>query len=171
MWAADYGRQTWGLLILPDIPSATAARPMGFDAITMWDVIEHLPNPHQVLEEAHSILRDGGYVALSTVNSSSLGAELAGRSWRHLVPPLHLNYFTRASLFRLLRLTGFEPVFQRAEGVCLRAAAPTALVEPLRGALEALLLHWRMQPLARALNLLDEIMVIARKVDSVPGKS
>ena len=128
-WAADYGRQTWGLAILPDMRAATAARPMGFDAITMWDVIEHLPDPHRVLEEAHSILRDGGYLALSTLNSSSLGARLAGRSWRHVVPPLHLNYFTRASLFRLLRLTGFEPVFHRAEGVCLRAAAPAVLVK------------------------------------------
>ena len=169
-WAADYGRQTWGLAILPDMRAATAARPMGFDAITMWDVIEHLPDPHRVLEEAHSMLRDGGYLALSTVNSSSLGAQLAGRSWRHVVPPLHLNYFTRASLFRLLRLTGFEPVFHRAEGVCLRATAPTALVQPW-GALEALLRHWRLQPLVRALNILDEIMVIARKVEPVPRKA
>jgi SAM-dependent methyltransferase len=169
-WAADYGRRTWGLVIWPDVSSASAARPTGFDVLTMWDVIEHLPNPREVLEQAHSTLRDGGYIALSTVNSSSLGAVLAGRGWRHVVPPLHLNYFTRASLFRLLRLTGFEPVFHCAEGVCLRAAAPTPPFEPLGSALESLLLHWRLRPLARALNLLDEVMVIARRVSHRPDR-
>ena len=163
-WAAEYGRRTWGLNILLDMREAS--RPPGYDAVTMWDVVEHLEHPHRVLEQAHSLLRDGGYLALSTVNSSSLGARRAGRDWRHLVPPLHLQYFTKASLFGLLRRAGFRPIAHYPDGVCLGAGVPATPLRGVKGRFEALVMHWRLQGLTRLLNLRDEIGVIAQKVSA-----
>jgi hypothetical protein len=31
--------------------------------------------------------------------------------------------------------------------------------------------HWRLRPLVTSLNIFDEILVIARKVELVPGKA
>ena len=166
-WAADYGRRTWGLQILLDMRDAV--RPTGFDLVTMWDVVEHLEQPRHVLEQAHSLLREGGYLALSTVNSSSLGARRAGRAWRHLVPPLHLQYFTKASLFDLLRRTGFRPVTHHPDGVCLGASGSPATLRGVTRRLEALVMHWRLQRLTRALNLRDEIGVIAQRISATRG--
>ncbi len=73
-----------------------------FDAITLWDVIEHLPDPASVISAAAGRLRPGGVLALSTGDLGSLCARLSGRRWHLFNLPEHLFFFTRPSLRRLL---------------------------------------------------------------------
>ena len=39
-----------------------------FDIITMWDVIEHIPNPDPMLSHLSSLLKDDGFLFLHTPN-------------------------------------------------------------------------------------------------------
>jgi len=77
-WAANYGRTQLGL----DITEADGTLdPFGsnaFDVVTLWDVLEHLQNPREVLRMVANWISPGGLLALNTVNSSSLGARVAG---------------------------------------------------------------------------------------------
>ena len=73
-----------------------------FDVVTMWDVLEHLPDPMKTITEARQILKKGGVLALSTVNIASLNAWLQKEKWRYLYPPEHLFYFTPKSLKKIL---------------------------------------------------------------------
>jgi 2-polyprenyl-3-methyl-5-hydroxy-6-metoxy-1,4-benzoquinol methylase len=41
---------------------------VSFDAITAWEVIEHLENPHNFIREAHRTLKSGGYFLVSIPN-------------------------------------------------------------------------------------------------------
>lgn len=77
-------------------------RDAAFDAITLWDVIEHLPEPAAAIRAAAMHLRPGGVLALSTGDLGSLCARLSGRRWHLLNLPEHLFFFTRTSLRRLL---------------------------------------------------------------------
>ena len=49
-----------------------------FDAITMWHVLEHLPDPRAALDRAAALLRPGGTLIVSVPNNDSLQARLGG---------------------------------------------------------------------------------------------
>jgi 2-polyprenyl-3-methyl-5-hydroxy-6-metoxy-1,4-benzoquinol methylase len=87
-----------------------------FDFIRLRDVIEHLPNPYDVLVEIGRLLAPGGIVLIATPNEASLptrARELAGMK-RTLVatvnPPHHLHGFTPTTLALILRRAGLRPV-------------------------------------------------------------
>jgi SAM-dependent methyltransferase len=80
-----------------------------FDAVTLSHVIEHLHDPAEDLRRVHRLLRPGGLIWIATPNLEALGLRRFGRDWLGLDPPRHLVLFTRGSLERLLRDTGFEP--------------------------------------------------------------
>lgn len=78
-----------------------------FDVVTMWDVLEHVPNPAVTLKLVNNLLKPGGVVALNTPNAGSFFAKLMGKRWHLIVPPEHLSYFNIGNLTRLLDKIGF----------------------------------------------------------------
>ena len=79
-----------------------------FDVVCMWDTIEHLIEPRANLERARDILGDRGQLFLTTGDIGSAMARLRGAQWRMIHPPSHLNYFSRATITRLLDRVGFD---------------------------------------------------------------
>jgi 2-polyprenyl-3-methyl-5-hydroxy-6-metoxy-1,4-benzoquinol methylase len=69
-----------------------------FDAICMWDVVEHVRDPVSVCRALMSILKPGGYLLLSTPDVESLTSKVMKQHWAFMIPPLHLGYFSRRSL-------------------------------------------------------------------------
>jgi 2-polyprenyl-3-methyl-5-hydroxy-6-metoxy-1,4-benzoquinol methylase len=69
-----------------------------FDAIVLWDVIEHVWDPIEVLSNVLPLLKPGGIVVLSTPDASSVPARLFGRYWAFMTPPEHLGFFTHAAM-------------------------------------------------------------------------
>src|SRR5205085_9377865 len=80
--------------------------------VVMADVIEHLPRPAAALDRVASLLRPGGVVYLAVPDAGSALARALGRHWWSVIPT-HVQYFTRASLYTLLRRRGFEPLLVR----------------------------------------------------------
>jgi 2-polyprenyl-3-methyl-5-hydroxy-6-metoxy-1,4-benzoquinol methylase len=81
-----------------------------FDCVTMWDVLEHVPDPTVHMLEVRRILTDGGLVVIGTPDIGHLIFRLKRERWRHLKPAEHVFYFCRNSIFRLLEKTGFRLV-------------------------------------------------------------
>lgn len=86
-----------------------AASGRRYDAITMWDVIEHMADPRAELEAAFALLNPGGTLHLSTIDAGSLVARALGRRWPWLMD-MHLYYFDRSTIRRLLEEVGFGDV-------------------------------------------------------------
>ena len=80
-----------------------------FDAVTFWAVLEHLLEPGPFLAKARSVLKPEGLCFVLVPNMKSLAARLLGARYRYVYPQ-HLNYFTRATLTRLV-----EPHFSLVE--------------------------------------------------------
>ena len=81
------------------------------DLVTMWDVIEHVPDPAAYIRQAATLLRRGGYLSLSTPNVESLPAKIYGRRWIGFkLSTEHVNYFSLRTLKILLEAEGFELV-------------------------------------------------------------
>ena len=90
-----------------------------FNVITMWDVIEHLADPRREVTLARELLVEGGYIIIHTMDISSRTARLMGRRWPWLMD-MHLHYFSRQSLGRMLEEAGYEIVWSGAQGRHLR---------------------------------------------------
>lgn len=105
-WAAGHARLL-GFTVHSESLSKLARLENRYEVVTMWDVLEHLPNPRQELEAARSLLSPGGRLYLSTIDRGSLLARLLGARWPWLMD-MHLVYFDRPSLAALLEETGLR---------------------------------------------------------------
>lgn len=76
--------------------------PAFFDAIVMWDVVEHIWDPKAVLRRLVEHLKPGGSLILSTPDIGAATARLMRRRWAFMTPPEHLGFFSRPSLTFLL---------------------------------------------------------------------
>jgi 2-polyprenyl-3-methyl-5-hydroxy-6-metoxy-1,4-benzoquinol methylase len=69
-----------------------------FDAICLWDVVEHLWDPVATLSDLMSRLNDKGYLFISTPAIDALTASVLGKYWAFMTPPEHLSFFSKHSL-------------------------------------------------------------------------
>ena len=112
---AEDAREHLDRLVVADLDSISLTEHFdakSFDVVVLADVLEHLREPRRVLEEAVSLLADGGRVVLSVPNVAhgSVRLALLQGSWRYtetgLLDATHLHFFTRESLIGLLDEVG-----------------------------------------------------------------
>jgi 2-polyprenyl-3-methyl-5-hydroxy-6-metoxy-1,4-benzoquinol methylase len=85
-----------------------------FDAITLWDVLEHVSDPAAVLRRCAGLLRPSGTLLVKVPDLDSATARILGRKWPLLLAE-HLNYFTRPSIRALASGAGLQAVsFRRS---------------------------------------------------------
>ena len=89
-----------------EVPEIAAG---GFDVITMWSVLAHLPRPLEDLRMLRSLLAPGGVLLLLTVNAGSLKLKRQLEAWGGFTPN-HLVMFSPDPLRRLFRDAGFAAV-------------------------------------------------------------
>jgi 2-polyprenyl-3-methyl-5-hydroxy-6-metoxy-1,4-benzoquinol methylase len=146
--------------------------PESFDAITLWDLIEHVPDPLDTMHRVARLLKPGGVVGILTPNLDGLFArssyKVARRigHWPAVEPPLHLFQFSIRSLTALLDRVGLEILEIEHESQPLRYVfgGPRHLLKPERFLYAAIFAPVMLiGPLVRAG---DEILVVARRSSS-----
>jgi SAM-dependent methyltransferase len=116
-WSSAYARDRLGLpVITGTLPDAKLPAD-DYDVVTLWDVIEHVPDPVPLLAESARVLRPGGRLVLTTGDWGSRYAQAKGADWHLMTPPWHLTMFSRATLAIAARRAGLTPVAWRSEGV------------------------------------------------------
>lgn len=108
--AVEFGRRCRGLthLYAQSIEEFAAARGgEGFDAVTLFEVLEHQDDPVACLSRAAALLKPGAVLAGSVPNRNRL---VIGprEGWDY--PPQHLLWFHPRSLMSLLQRSGFEDI-------------------------------------------------------------
>ena len=88
-----------------------------FDVVTMIELLEHVPNPREILQAAVRWLRPGGLLYLTTPNAKSLNQRVLGLEWSVVSPPEHLALWTPKGVRHLLAKLGFEDLQIRTEGL------------------------------------------------------
>ncbi len=83
--------------------------PRTFQAITMWDVIEHLDDPHRALAVCRERLAPDGWIFVSTPDAGAWTARGLGKRWYYMDPVQHINLFSRKNLLRVLNDNGLVP--------------------------------------------------------------
>lgn len=81
-----------------------------FDAALLRSYLEHETQPGLVLDRLRAALRPGGRIIVKVPNFAGLNRRFQGRGWCGLRFPDHVNYFTPATLRRLLESSGYRIV-------------------------------------------------------------
>jgi len=112
-WLAEWGSSHYGIPIRTGEIFDQPYAPGSFDVVTLWDVIEHTPDPSRVIRTARELIRPGGLLIVNYPDIGSWIARALGRRWPFL-SSVHLYYFTRGTMKGLLERSGFEVVEMRA---------------------------------------------------------
>jgi SAM-dependent methyltransferase len=105
-WLAEQGRQAYGLDIRAGVLGEQDFADASFDLITLWDVIEHLTAPHEVVDDIRRLLKDDGLLVVNYPDYGSLMRRLLGAKWPFFLS-VHLIYFTPQTILRFLEARGF----------------------------------------------------------------
>jgi len=109
-FAARYAAQHTGCPVYAGTLQKAALPPESFDVVTLMDVIEHVPEPLELIAEIYRILRPGGVLLIVTPNFGSLFVRLYGRNAYGIWPDQHIVYFRPSTMARLLQSVGFSEV-------------------------------------------------------------
>lgn len=105
--AVQYAREVLGLSGVVQGSVKDGAFPdRFFDAVTMFDVLEHVPSPCRTLAEVVRILCTGGVLIAQLPSVDSLGFRLFGPLWCCIQPAAHLTYFCRHTLAKAMQEVG-----------------------------------------------------------------
>jgi SAM-dependent methyltransferase len=135
-----------------------------FDLVTMWDVIEHIPDAVGAARAVRRLLAPGGRFLIETQDVRSLAARALGKRWQHYKHAEHIYHFDRRTIADLLARAGFRVLENRpwlgGKYVSLGFVAERAgRLHPLAAALCAPL---RLASRASLyVNLFDEMIVVA----------
>lgn len=113
---ASWGREHFNLNIIHSIDDAQLDG-LQFDIITLWDVIEHVPDVLNLVHRCFDLLRPGGVLFIKTPNADGLvlkptwwSSAYLSLYWQLVYPAnpnQHIYHFTPAIMKKLLYEIGF----------------------------------------------------------------
>ena len=113
---AAIARRRFGLDVRTGTLTDDLFAPGSFDAVTLWDVVEHLKDPTSILTIARQLLKHDGILFIDTPNIDGLFPRLSYKVaalldyWPHPEPPGHLFQFSKKTIGRLLERVGLQVV-------------------------------------------------------------
>jgi len=87
-----------------------------FDVVTMWHVLEHVPNLEEQIEELKRIIKPTGTIIVAVPNFKSFDAKYYGKYWAAYDVPRHLWHFSKTAIQKLfevshLKVSKVQPMY------------------------------------------------------------
>ena len=125
--AVVLAKEKYGLSLLAGQVAELGLLPQSFDTITLFHVLEHVPDPAKLVKVCHALLRAQGILVIAVPNDvlawtskiKKIGKKLGIKSFQKFSPKLgisragtsreiHLSHFTPAVLRRLIENAGLS---------------------------------------------------------------
>ena len=90
--------------VQPNLTSLAGTQP--FNIITLWHVLEHVPDLNELIPQLDSLLADKGTLLIAVPNSDSYDAHYFKEYWAAYDVPRHLHHFTPSTIESLFRRHG-----------------------------------------------------------------
>ena len=87
-----------------------------YDAISMKEVIEHLPDPKVALQNIYDSLKPGGVLFMTTGNYACPERKLRGKDWFYFMPKGHIYIFSNKTMKNYLKEIGFSKIMVTNQG-------------------------------------------------------
>lgn len=81
-----------------------------FDVITMWHVLEHVPDLNHQIKELKRLLKPSGYLIVAVPNFNSFDAQHYGKFWAAYDVPIHFWHFSKTAIQKLFQKEQMELV-------------------------------------------------------------
>ncbi|GGB77251.1 methyltransferase [Flavobacterium suaedae] len=81
-----------------------------YDAITMWHVLEHVPDVEKQITELKRILKPDGVLIVAVPNYRSYDAQYYGSYWAAYDVPRHLWHFSKTAIKKLFNAEAMEVI-------------------------------------------------------------
>jgi ubiquinone/menaquinone biosynthesis C-methylase UbiE len=178
--AVTIAKEKYGLDLFHGTIEELADHDKAFDNITLFHVLEHVPDPKAMLETCYSLLADGGCMVVAVPNEvislralkrwvfgkfkKPRGVGVLGLPRLTLdgsIHEIHLSHFTPPVLRRLLQTTGFSVVVDTLDPYYVRTGLRRVKADFYY--FSCLLFRYLF-----GLNVYDAILVIARKEAAPP---
>ena len=109
-WDAEFARRVsreTGIRVLETPESLEAVPDETFDAVVLWHVLEHVPDPVGTMREARRVLKRRGELRMEVPNALSLSATLLKPYSAGIAEPRHFFHFSPRTLALVLRAAGW----------------------------------------------------------------
>ncbi len=93
-----------------DVDQLVKLQPQSFDVITLWHVLEHLPNLEEDMATFKKLLKPTGTLIIAVPNYKSYDAKYYKEFWAAYDVPRHLWHFNKASISKLVNKVSLELV-------------------------------------------------------------
>jgi 2-polyprenyl-3-methyl-5-hydroxy-6-metoxy-1,4-benzoquinol methylase len=117
-----------------------------YDRVVFLDVLEHLPTPEKLLQEAAAVLKEhGGQIIVSVPNIANITVRLMllmgnfSYQERGILDRTHLRFYTRRTIVDLLESCGYEIVTRKMTILPLEIVFPLSVQNPLMRLLHSVL--------------------------------
>jgi 2-polyprenyl-3-methyl-5-hydroxy-6-metoxy-1,4-benzoquinol methylase len=179
--AVEIAKEKYGLEIFHGTLEELARQQGTFDNITLFHVLEHVPDPRTMLETCHSLLPAGGCLVIAVPNEvislralkrwlfgkikRRRGAGLLGLPRLTLdgtIHEIHLSHFTPSVLRRVLKATGFSVIADTLDPYYVRTGPRRLKADFYYYA--CLIFRYLF-----GVNIYDAILIIARKEAAAPS--
>jgi len=107
-YAANVARSRYDLEVFCGTLEQAAFSDQLFDAVTLWDVLEHVYSPSSTIKEIWRILKPGGILVFRVPNFGGWDSKLFKQYWAGLDAPRHLYVFSRTTISAYLQRAGFK---------------------------------------------------------------
>ena len=72
-----------------------------FDIITMWHVLEHVPNLENQIKDLKRLIKNDGTIIIAVPNFNSFDANYYGKFWAAFDVPIHFWHFSKTAIKKL----------------------------------------------------------------------
>jgi 2-polyprenyl-3-methyl-5-hydroxy-6-metoxy-1,4-benzoquinol methylase len=166
IWAASIAKKK-GIKIIGKILTPRIAKKFTFNVITLFDVIEHVDNPKEIIQIAHSLLQKNGVIVIGTPNIDSTFAKIMGKNYPYLIR-MHIILFSPPILKKILEENGFKVIhienYSRTYPLYYILTRLSTLISPLKLLLKLIPLRNPLFQIPIPIYTQDEFIMIAKKI-------
>lgn len=144
-----------------------------FDAITAFEIIEHLQDPNAFLKKLFYLLKPKGILGISTPNLANGKTFKSLLDWNCLTPPEHLLFFDKETLTKILENNNFEvldvfygpmnPLNKASEGNLKKVKNIYHKFKPVLKPIKRIIYDLPMEWYGHHSGLGEDMIIIARK--------
>ena len=149
--------------VIRDTYNKNTAKSIGaIDIVTMFDVIEHLPDPLYTLQLLNANINKDGIIMITTGNIDSFLAKIMGKKWRLMTPPQHTFFFSKKTLSTIFKEMGYK--IEILDSPWKNVPLGLAFYQVTNRLGFKLKINEKLNRISVPVNLFDTVRIVARKI-------